>query len=175
MSSSEQAAPAQVTSMWQAYEERVFYYLLRLTGQRETAEDLTQETFIRALQALRRDPDRIDEASRKAWLFRVATNLARDYFRRRRLIRWIPFLPDQHGGVTDDAAEDLAEQDLVGRALRKLPQETAATLLLKDAEGFTAWEIAEMLDEPYEAVRKRLARARERFRVEYLRQKGGFS
>lgn len=173
MGSPEQAAPANVTRLWQTYEERVFYYLLRLTGQRETAEDLTQETFIRALKALRRDPGQIDEASRKAWLFQVATNLARDHFRRLRLIRWLPFHPERHGGLTGDATEELAEQELVGRALRKLPPDTAAILLLKDAEGFTAREIAEMLDQPFEGVRKRLARARERFRVEYLRQKGG--
>ena len=160
-------------SLWQTYEGRVFHYLLRLTGQRETAEDLTQETFIRALQAVRRDPNQIGEASHKAWLFQVATNLARDHLRRRRLIRWLPFQPERHGEIAGDATDGLAEQELVGRALRQLPPETAAILLLKDAEGFTAREIAEMLGEPFEAVRKRLARARERFRLEYLRQKGG--
>lgn len=157
-----------------SYEQRIFYYLLRLTGHRETAEDLTQETYVGAIKGLRRAPINPDEGAnhQKAWLFRIATNLARDHFRRRRLIRWIPFLLE-HGGATDDTSDQLAEQELVSRALQQLPPESSSVLLLKDAEGFTSREIAEMVDESHEAVRKRLARARERFRVAYLKEKEG--
>lgn len=156
--------------LWEAYSGRIYRYLLRLTGERETAEDLTQETFLQAI----RDRRRLSEPppNEAAWLFRIATNRATDHFRRRRRFTWLPFVAERHGGSTGDAAESLAEQELVLRALHRLPPETAAMLLLKDGEGFTSQEIAMMLGQNYEAVRKRLARARESFRIEYLRIKG---
>lgn len=157
-------------SLWDAHRDRVYRYLYRLTGERETAEDLTQETFLQAI----RDRRRLTEAppNEIAWLFRIATNRATDHFRRRRRIAWLPFVAERHGGSTADAAERLAEQEDVLRALRRLTPESAAMLLLKDGEGFSSQEIAAMLGQSYEAVRKRLARARESFRLEYLRLKG---
>ncbi|HYF77734.1 MAG TPA: RNA polymerase sigma factor [Symbiobacteriaceae bacterium] len=155
--------------LWEAHGQRIYRYLLRLTGERETAEDLTQETFLQAIRDLRRQV--VPPVSESAWLFRIATNRATDLFRRRRRISWLPFLADRHGGSTGDTAERVAEQDLVLQALRRLPPDTAAMLLLKDGEGFTTPEIADMLGQNYEAVRKRLARARETFRTEYLRLK----
>lgn len=156
--------------LWHAHSGRVYRYLLRLTAQHEVAEDLTQETFLQAI----RDRRRMSEPppNEVAWLFRIATNRATDHFRRRRRITWLPFVAERHGGSTGDAAESLAEQDLVLLALRRLPPETAAMLLLKDGEGFSTPEIAVMVGQNYEAVRKRLARARESFRLEYLRLKG---
>lgn len=163
-------SPIDEASLWERHAKRLYRYLLRLTGNRETAEDLTQETFMQAIASLRRGaPPPENEA---AWLFRIATNRATDLFRRRKLIRWLPFLTDKHGGVAADQSEQLATQDLVLRALRTLPPETAALLLLKDAEGFTTPEIAAIVGQNYEALRKRLARARETFRIEYLRLRG---
>lgn len=156
--------------LWDLYGDRVHRYLCRLTGEPETAQDLTQETFLQAIRDRRRlrelPPDELP------WLFRIATNRAIDHFRRRRRISWLPFVPERHGGSTGDVAERVAVQDLVLQALRRLPPETTAMLLLKDGEGFTTPEIATMLGQNYEAVRKRLARARESFRVEYLRLRG---
>ncbi len=158
------------TSLWERHATRVYRYLLRLTGNRETAEDLTQETFFQAIRDLRRGGQ--TPTNESSWLFRIATNRAIDHFRRRRLIAWLPFVADRHGGTTGDMAEQMATQDLVLVALRKLPPDTAALLLLKDGEGFTTQEIAAMLGQNYEAVRKRLARARESFRLKYLRLRG---
>jgi RNA polymerase sigma-70 factor (ECF subfamily) len=166
------AAEARESSLCQTYEQRLFAYLLRLTGHRETAEDLTQETVIRAIRDLRRHPDNAESPQLKAWLFRIATNLATDHFRRQRRIAWLPFLPGRHGGAGSDSSDTLAERDLVTQALQRLSPETATILLLKDAEGFSALEIASMVGLTYEAVKKRLARAREQFRIEYLRLGG---
>lgn len=168
------AAEALESSLCQTHEQRLFAYLLRLTGHRETAQDLTQETFIRAIRDLRRHPDNAESPQLKAWLFRIATNLATDHFRRQRRIAWLPFLPGRHGGAGSgsDSSDTLAERDLVTQALQRLSPETATILLLKDAEGFSAQEIASMVGLTYEAVKKRLARAREQFRIEYLRLGG---
>ncbi len=160
----------QQTELWEEHRDRVYRYLLRLTGEPDTAEDLTQETFLQAFRDLGRS--HTAATNTHAWVMRLATNRAMDLFRRRRLIKWIPFLPDHHGGVAEDSAESLAQRDLVAAALRKLAPDAAAILLLRDAEGFSGPEIAAMLDLEQAAVRKRLSRAREAFRTEYLRLKG---
>jgi RNA polymerase sigma-70 factor (ECF subfamily) len=163
-------APGDESALWAAYGQPIYRYLLRLTGKRETAEDLLQETFLHALRDLRRGGPA--PANQRAWLYRIATNRAIDLLRRRRRFTWLPFQPDRHGGTEGDTADSLAQQDLVLRALRTLPRETAALLLLKDGEGLTSQEIAAMTGDNYEAVRKRIARARETFRGEYQRLKG---
>ncbi|HWI63789.1 MAG TPA: RNA polymerase sigma factor [Symbiobacteriaceae bacterium] len=162
---------ANEANLWESHSARIYRYLFRLTGSAATAEDLTQETFLQAirdLRSLRAAPENVN-----AWLYRIATNRATDHFRRARRFAWLPFHLERGVGAVADPAEGLAEQDLIFRALGRLPKETAAVLLLRDGEGFSAREIAEMTGENYEALRKRLARARETFRAEYLRLKGG--
>jgi RNA polymerase sigma-70 factor (ECF subfamily) len=56
----------------------IFRYLRRMTGQASDADDLSQETFLRAFRAYRALPA---DANRRAWLFTIATNLARNHFR----------------------------------------------------------------------------------------------
>ena len=63
-------------------------FLAKLTGDREVAAELAQETFVRAMRA---HPDPADIRSLRAWLFRVAANLGRDHLRRRSLLRFVPF------------------------------------------------------------------------------------
>ncbi|HYF96234.1 MAG TPA: RNA polymerase sigma factor [Symbiobacteriaceae bacterium] len=156
--------------LWTTYRTRIYRYLYRLTGNAASAEDLTQETFLQALRDLRRLPAPPDNLS--AWLYRIATHRAIDDFRRRQRFAWLPLLGERVAGAAADPAEAVAEHDLIFRVLRRLPRETAAMLLLRDAEGFTMTEIATMTGGNYEAVRKRLARAREMVRSEYLRLKG---
>lgn len=163
------AAPLE-QALWEEHRDRVYRYLLRLTGEPETAADLTQETFLQAIRDLRRSP--AARAYAAPWLLRIATNRAMDLFRRRRRIRWLPWRPELYDQRVDDAAEALTDRDLVDQVLRRLPPESASILLLRDAEGFSAPEIATMLDLEPAAVRKRISRAREAFRVEYLRLKG---
>jgi RNA polymerase sigma-70 factor, ECF subfamily len=164
------AAFADESALWEAYAPRIYRYLARLTGEPQTAEDLTQETFLQAIRDLRRAP--APPANPSAWLFRIATNRATDLFRRRRLISWLPFTNVSERSCDHDTAEALAQQDLVNQVLTQLPPDTAALLLLKDGEGFSTREIAELLGQNYESVRKRMARAREQFRTEYVRLKG---
>lgn len=156
--------------LWEAHRDRVYRYLLRLTGEPETAEDLTQETFLQAIRELRRSAGPAEYAV--PWLMRVATNRAMDLFRRRRRIKWLPFRPEVHDGRVEDTAGGVAERDLVEMALRRLPPDAASILLLRDAEGFSAAELATMLELDPAAVRKRISRAREAFRTEYARLKG---
>lgn len=158
------------SGLWDAFSPRIYRYLFRLTDHRELAEDLTQETFLQAIRHLRKadsPPPHLE-----SWLFRIATNRATDHFRRRRLLAWLPFQAFRDGVAATDPMAMVDEQDMVSQVLRRLSPETAALLLLKDVEGFTTQEIAVIAGQSYEAARKRLARAREQFRVEYAGLKG---
>ncbi|MCU0493068.1 MAG: RNA polymerase sigma factor, partial [Chloroflexaceae bacterium] len=76
-----------VAGWFQELHPGIFRYLVRLLDDQESAADLTQETFIRALTALVNQPVP-DNPS--AWLYRIATNLAYDAMRRRNRLRWLP-------------------------------------------------------------------------------------
>ena len=132
-------------------------YLRRLSRDDETAEDLVQETFARAMAARRRPPDE----ELRPWLYRIATNLAIDRLRRSRLVRFVSLTRD----LPSDAPADEAEA--VRAALRTMDHELAVVLVLRLHEGFSRAEIARMRGVSERAVKARLAEARVAFARAY--------
>lgn len=131
------------------------------------AQELTQETFIRAYRALVRG-DRWDNS--RAWLYRVASRLATDDYRRRKLLEWLPLLgtePTPVPGPEFTVTERLAVQS----ALDALPSKYRIPLVLYVYEGQTVAEIAETLGLSISAVKMRLSRARIKFRQVYGQEK----
>lgn len=162
--------PATVTVDWERlygeHADHLLRYLVKLTGDREAASELMQETFVRGLRA-----NSPIEGSERAWLFRVATNLALDRRRRDRLIRFLPFTGLERSPT---AAFDHAA-DQVKTALRSIPFYQAATLLLHYQGGFTRAEIAAMHHVSEETVKSRMARGRQSFIASYRRLERGLS
>src|SRR5579859_5964549 len=74
--------------LFQKYNGQVCTYLARLVGNDEVGRDLAQETFMRAWKSL---PEIRSDAHFKAWLFRIATNIAMSHLRHARLVRWLPW------------------------------------------------------------------------------------
>ena len=147
------------------HERAILNYLWRMTGDEELAYDLTQEVFLRAWQ--RWDAIRAYDHPR-AWLFRVATNLARSHLRRRSpLGQRVPMPGDDAGPATSDPAWRLAEADQVRDALLQLSPKRRAALVLREVYHFSAAEIGAMLGLREAAVRMTLHRAREQFRALY--------
>lgn len=155
----------------------VHHYLIRLTGDSEIAVELTQETFLRAYQAL---PKLADDSNVGGWLFRIATNLARQHHRRPPVVCWSRLSRStrveglQRVGYTIDLdgvaagfEDDVAGQDLVRRALHQVPLEQRVCLLLYAWTGYTCAEIGEIVGKSTDAVRMMLVRARRRFRAAY--------
>jgi RNA polymerase sigma-70 factor (ECF subfamily) len=142
--------------------EAVRRYLTRLTGDPEVAAELTQETFLRAYQAL---PRLADDSNVPGWLFRIATNLARQHHRRRRRLCWVPLEADHTGG--QNPADEVVRRDRVRLALAELPFDQRTCLLLYAWTGYSCAEIGEILDRSAPAVRMLLVRARRRFRSAY--------
>lgn len=145
--------------LYAEHAEGLLRYLVKLTGDREVASELMQETFVRGLRSV--DDDRV--ASMRAWLFRVATNLARDHHRRVRLLRFVPF----SGREVADANRMDVDTELVHQALRAIPFAQSAALLLHYEGGFTRSEIARLSGVTEEAVKSRLARGRDAFLRRY--------
>jgi len=159
---------ATVSTYWSAlYSEHaaaLTNFLTKLTGDREVASELMQETFVRAI----RSGGDMELRSARAWLFRVAANLARDHHRRRQLLRFVPF----SGREADPRVIGDPEMGLLHRALRQLPATLSSTLLLHYDAGFSRKEIADMDGVTEEAVKSRLARGREAFARAYERLGG---
>src|SRR5262245_23319345 len=135
-------------------------YLSRTTGDGQAADDLLQECYYRLLRA------RVDfetEAHRRHYLFRIATNLARD--RRRRPSRELPLNETLAESSHDTAApldETIAARRDVGRALGELRPRDRDLLWFAYAQGLTHAEIAESLGVKPGSVKLLLFRARAR-------------
>jgi RNA polymerase sigma-70 factor (ECF subfamily) len=151
--------------LFERYSPAVFGYLHRMSDDRHLAEDLTSETFYRAMRAL--DGFRGD-ASIKTWLLRIARNL---YLNRKRRDDRSQSLDDlEERGVTAATREPdpetrfirEEESEKVRRALRDLPDDDRSILLLAAEDELSCREIAEVLDISLTAVKTRLFRARRR-------------
>src|SRR5438552_2322940 len=118
------------------------------------AEDLTQETFVRAYRARNRYTP---TAPPGAWLRRIGINLAISYLRRQKLAR---FLPARLYVAPDRRDYDRAEaRDVVEKALTALSPKLRAAVVLHYYEGLTREEIAEVLGVPAGTVASRIAKA----------------
>jgi RNA polymerase sigma-70 factor (ECF subfamily) len=161
------AVQALCERLFAEYERPLLNYLYRLLGDPALAEDLTQETFTRAWNARRSLPG---VQNPRAWLYRIATNLARDHIRRARLLAWLPFFADEdrEPALFTDAPEgDPLEARQIRRALLKLAEEYRAPLVLYTCQSFSVAEIAATLNITSDAVKQRLVRARQQLREAY--------
>jgi RNA polymerase sigma-70 factor (ECF subfamily) len=142
-------------AFYRSYAPRLAGQLLALTGDAATAEDITQEAFMRASSRWARISG---YDSPQAWVRRVAVNLARSEMRR--TVRHIRAL-QRHGAPAD--VPEIGVDDLATlQALRELPHGYREVVVLHHLVGLRVEEIAAMLAMPAGTVRSRLARGRER-------------
>ncbi|MBL8045468.1 MAG: RNA polymerase sigma factor [Anaerolineales bacterium] len=149
------------------YQTPILNYLYRLLGSAELAEDLTQEAFARAWKARRTLPA---VQNPRAWLYRIATNLARDHIRRQRLIAWLPFFQNEDREpalMTEPPERDPLDAERMRRALLKLPEDYGVPLVLYTCQELSVAEVAAALEISTDAVKQRLVRARQKLREEF--------
>ncbi|MBC8163266.1 MAG: sigma-70 family RNA polymerase sigma factor [Roseiflexaceae bacterium] len=151
------------------YRAPIERYLSRMCGSPDLAEELAQETFLRAVVgwlAFRH------ECSVASWLFRIARNTYLSYLRRPRATR---IDTDEFLAIPDTSAHSDPVQRLdagerrgvIQLALAQLPEKQRTILLLRDDEGLAYAEIAEVLGISLAAVKVNLFRARHAFRAAY--------
>jgi RNA polymerase sigma-70 factor (ECF subfamily) len=156
-----------VKYLLQEYVPRVYRFALRLTQDPHAAEDLTQETFLRAWrrQRLLRHPQAIH-----VWLFRIAANLWRDQLRRGKLrVAQARPLPEEFASDVPSAEQNVDDQEDVRRALEAmeaLPDRQREVLHLCACEGLSAAEASVILGISIDAVKANLCLARKKLRQE---------
>jgi RNA polymerase sigma-70 factor, ECF subfamily len=152
-------------TLYQWYYPQIYKHLFRLVGNSEDASDLAAETFLKAWCGL---PDLHDVLRFRGWLFRIATNKALDFLRRRRGHQpsW-EYLSEYHTDEQATALESRVEQtELVRLALMRVAPKPLACLLLQ-LEGFDHAEIAELVGLGKKSVGTYVSMAREQFRQAY--------
>jgi RNA polymerase sigma-70 factor (ECF subfamily) len=144
--------------LFNTYHDRIFRYVLGMVRDRAEAEDLTQETFLRAHQ--REDALRDPNAAR-GWLYRIATNVCLDRLRQRR-----PHVPLEGQDAPSPALSVLEVTErsetsaCVQRCLDFLSDRYRTVILLHEIHSLTTAEIAALLGEQEGAIKIRLHRAR---------------
>lgn len=143
------------------HQDRVFRFILRMTGSRDEAMDLAQDTFMKAWQAMHRWQP---EARFGTWLLQIARNATLDALRRRGVVQFEPL--DDEAVVIDRAPqpeESLFTRQRYGlleRALQRIAVEHREVLLLREVESLSYAEIGVTLGLAEGTVKSRIARAR---------------
>ncbi|HXG17487.1 MAG TPA: RNA polymerase sigma factor [Methylomirabilota bacterium] len=166
----------ELTPLYAEFGPRIYSYLRRLTQDAALAEELTQDTFLRALEHLQTFRG---DGSVSNWLYRIATNLFRDYLRAHKG----KGQPSWENGEDAEGTEDMLaripdpapplpqvlEQQAVTQCVRdciaSLPAPYRAALLLYAVEGKTVEESVAILGCSKEAIKVRLHRARQLFKA----------
>ena len=147
--------------LYAAHTPRLYLWLLRLSGGREAeAQDLLQETWIRAASSLARFRW---ESALRTWLHGIAINAWREAARARRGPD-LPLEAEAQERAAAPAAGDGAGRVDLERAVRRLPEGYREVLLLHDIEGYTHAEIAGLLGIAPGTSKSQLSRARELLR-----------
>lgn len=145
--------------LFEQFHAPILNYLHRMVSDRALAEDLTQDTFIKAYKSL---PKTKPDLAFKAWLYRIATNTAISHMRRGKIVKWLPMVGErEHGDERLDRS--VTRQTDIAHALDQLPKHYAAVLLLRHYQGLSLAETAEALDITENAAKLRLFRARKAF------------
>ena len=153
------------------YQRKLARLLSRMVRDPAEIEDIAQESFIKAYRAL---PQFRGESAFYTWLYRIAVNTAKNYLvaRGRRAPTTTEFNAEEAEGFEDaellrDIATPEAElqtkqiANAVNKAVEALPEELRTAITLREIEGLSYEEIAQMMDCPIGTVRSRIFRARE--------------
>ncbi|MBN1916390.1 MAG: sigma-70 family RNA polymerase sigma factor [Verrucomicrobia bacterium] len=169
-----QGDTASFDQLFERYRSRVFTFVWRYVRDRETAEDIFQETFVRVFA---RAGTYRKRAKVSTWIYTIAANLCRDELRRRRRRPLVsldgPLPGDEPGQVwmqivsapdapTDSprqAAQDAEHRTALWRAVDGLPSELRVTLELQALHGLKYREVAEVLGIPLGTVQSRIHNA----------------
>jgi RNA polymerase sigma-70 factor (ECF subfamily) len=147
------------------YQKPVYRIVLRMVRSPDDADDLTQDTFVRAHRGLKTFREEFDF---HPWLYRIAVNQAINFINKRKRqaavdIDEVPEGDVKSGPEPESPIQAASRQELLTRleeALRRLPEEQRTVFLLRVQEGLSYEEIADTMQTPKGTVMSRLARAR---------------
>lgn len=162
------------------YHHQIFNLIMRMVRRREEAEDLTQETFIKAFNAL---PSFNADYAFSTWLYKIAVNNCIDHFRKKRLKTYPidnPIMakdgelqrefPDQDAGP-DAGLMEKERHSTIQEAINSLPEKYRQAIILRHAQDRSYEEIAQLLGIPIGTVKVRIFRAREMLKKKLREQR----
>jgi RNA polymerase sigma-70 factor (ECF subfamily) len=140
------------------YQRLVLVTALRLTGSLPDAQDISQDVFLK----LYRNLSRLDTASLTSWLYRVTVNACYDRRRRRRPEDPVEYAEQLPATATDplESLTDAERRSVLALSLRRLPEKERAALVLRDLEGLSTEETAQILGSSEATVRSQVSKAR---------------
>jgi len=150
------------------HQDRIYALGLALTGNRHDAEDVAQDTFIRAFKALATySPERIRDLKQKAWLHRIAVNVVRNRVRgvRPRLLELNGSEPDTRTGPEEDVLRR-AEIDELATRVAALPPRYRDAVVLRHVQELSYEEASEALGQPVGTVKANVHRGLKMLRGE---------
>ncbi len=163
--------------MVREYQDRLYSFAHRLTGNPEDAEEIAQDAFVRAYRALKSYPaERIGALRLKAWLYQITLNLARNRFRvkRQKFVSidersengrpaWEP--EDDPDTRPDSRLEQGRRRADIATLVAGLPERYRSALILRYMEGLRLEEVASVLKQPLGTVKSNVHRAVNALRV----------
>lgn len=142
------------------HQDRIFALSLAMTGNRHDAEEVAQDTFLRAYRALcSYPPERVRKLKQKPWLNRIAINVVRNRVRglKPRLVELNGTEPDRSSGPEEDVVRKAEIDELAGRVAR-LPQRYREAVVLRHVQDLSYAEAAEALGQPVGTVKANVHR-----------------
>lgn len=141
------------------YYDEISYYLLKLTGDKTLAKDLTQETYTKVLELNGNNTTNIP----KAYLYRTAQNLVIDKARKEKGLIQTTYEDEEHSSCEKESTEWIIynekEQKRLKDSIRKLPTQMKKTFILHYYKGFSRKEIASIMNITVNAAGKNITRA----------------
>ena len=149
------------------YQGRLLNFVYRFTGDRETAQDIVQETFLRVY---RKREQYCSTANLSTWIFTIAGNLAKSELRHRKRWHLVPISKEAHQDVAEKIADQslgpnqIAEKKAIERniqeAIGSLPAKYREAVILRDIEAMPYEQIAQIVGCPVGTIKSRVNRGR---------------
>lgn len=157
------------------YQDKLFHMAYRMLNNRQEAEDVVQDTFLRVYKNL----DRFDETMKfSTWIYRIATNLCIDRLRRRKPVYSLDAESNEYEGLdgysmipsdnrTPESELLLSDtQRIIHQAIDSLPAKYKSVMVLRYIQDLSLQEVGDILDMPVTTIKTRVHRGRE-----FLRKK----
>ncbi len=145
------------------YQERIRNLIYSIFHEPNIVDDLSQEVFIKAYEGLSQFRF---QSSFYTWLYRIAVNKSRDELRKRKVRRWFSLQTMLESSDRELGSKIVVEpqdkelQELLAAGLKSLPEKYRIAIVLKDVDGLSYEEIAEIMECEIGTVKSRLSRAR---------------
>ncbi len=149
-------------TLYEKYQKPIFLFIYRIVSNKEASEDILQEVFLKAFRNLRT----MKNKSFRSWLYTIAHHTAIDHIRKHNIS--LQELDENihdptHEGNPEKKLLHKAQQQKIQKVLLRLPSTQRIAILLRDSEGLSYGEIAQILNASESAVKSLLFRARQNF------------